>query len=677
MIVHTDAFARAILVALGSGMLVAAVLALIVAVIARALEPSATTRHVLWWIAFSVAAVLPIATIGTSMRRIEHRTAVVATAHVRDEQRGSANARDGATNAGRSANVRRTADPQPAAHGAAAPLQLDWLALGTAAARAAGSLPVLPTALVGSFLTVAIVRLGLLVPGIVWLLRVKRAALPLDESIVRRLRRYRHGMRTGRAATIALSADIDVPIAVGFGTPAILLPIRVAEIETIADLDQIVMHEHAHLNRYDDVTNFVQCIVERLFWFNPVIAFAGRRISLEREIACDDAVVAQTGRAHRYATCLWKLVESAHLPARPVMAPGALLTTKQITRRIEQLLDSKRNALPRLSPASALVLGTLSAGLIFVQAQRAPVIALEDPVSPSASASPRGVAQHAARASAIRDTEPDAIDDISAKAAGGETKRAFKHLLPVGALAEIGVGSGIDIAKDVAESIAPLADIPHIERSLEHAKIVANREILVADGGANGMRLESGGIHRNLPAFRRIEIDGSNDVIVRRGSSNYVDFQNDAELASHTRTIVDGGSLVIDQTGDSYDDRPHKAIVVYAGSIGAIEIDGSADVKLENASGERLAIAISGSGNLVATGSVSNVDLRIEGSGDADMLGLIASTIHISSEGSGSVKVTAPQTLAISLQGSGDVAVRGTPKHVSTEINGSGSITRI
>ena len=146
-----------------------------------------------------------------------------------------------------------------------------------------------------------------------------------------------------------VASVVDVPVAVGFRTPAILLPTSLADAdETLAatgDLDQIVLHEYAHLERYDDWTNALQLVLVRAFWFNPFVAFFAARIALEREIASDDWVVARTGRAHRYATCLWKLVEAVKLPTRRVVAPGALFSPRQITVRIEQLLDSRRSAL--------------------------------------------------------------------------------------------------------------------------------------------------------------------------------------------------------------------------------------------------------------------------------------------------------------------------------------------
>jgi uncharacterized protein YjbI with pentapeptide repeats/beta-lactamase regulating signal transducer with metallopeptidase domain len=378
-----DSVARTVAGALGVGVLEAAGLAAVVFAIVRFSRPSATTRHVLWWIALCAGIALPVASIAASLGRIEHRAAPASAVAPASSAGHSWRALSPASIPMRSLHggtAPRASAPAPAV--AVNPFDESIAALGRLGA-AALALPHAAAALVAVWVAFALGGLGLLARSLFALHAIKRAALPLDESVARRLRRWRHSTRLGRQVELRVSSDVDVPVAVGFKTPTILLPVRVVETEEIADLDQIAMHEYAHLNRYDDWTNLVQRVIERIFWFNPVVLFVGRQISLEREIACDDWVIAQTGRAHRYATCLWKLVESARLPAKPIVAPGALLSPKQITTRIEQLLDSRRNALPRLSPLGAIALGALGIVLVVVQAQRAPVIAIEDvPLAP-------------------------------------------------------------------------------------------------------------------------------------------------------------------------------------------------------------------------------------------------------------------------------------------------------
>jgi uncharacterized protein YjbI with pentapeptide repeats/beta-lactamase regulating signal transducer with metallopeptidase domain len=385
-----EPFARAAATALGLDLLEAVALAAIVCAVAAVSRSSATTRHVLWWIALAACAALPVASIASSFGHVERRVAAGApatAAHARAERPGRhLGARTAASvpveiPVSEALPVTALAG-EPAGAVAAAPALFVG---GWNAATTVAGLPYAATALIALWLAVAGVGWTRLALSLFALHRIKRDALPLDDSVVRRLRRWRHSARTGRAVTLAVSNDVDVPVAVGFRSPAILLPASVVEHQEIADIDQIAMHEYAHLERYDDWTNLLQRVFECALWFNPIVtAFIGRRISLEREVACDDWVIAQTGRAHRYATCLWKLVESSRLPATPIVAPGVLLSPREITVRIERLLDSRRNALPRLSPLGSLGVGALAlAGAVFA-AQHAPAVALTDVPCPPA-----------------------------------------------------------------------------------------------------------------------------------------------------------------------------------------------------------------------------------------------------------------------------------------------------
>ncbi len=385
VLAELDPIAATVVRALAWGVLESTIIWVAVGLWIRMLRPSATTRYVLRWTILGASLLLPLASIGSSLGRIEH-VAGAQQNGVREftKPRGpamSARAAVAVKPSAPLANQVATAAPR-----AWEPVRASQASNGTpqAAFRRIGAWHFLSLSLVGIWLFVSGIRLTLLTLGLVALARIKRIARPLDVDVIRKLRRFRYEARSGRVAEIRVSDDVDVPVAIGFRRPAIVFPRPVVERESIADLDQIAMHEYAHIERYDDWSNLAQRAFEAVLWYHPVVAIIGRSISLERELACDDYVVAHTGRAHRYAACLWKLVESSKLPARSIVAPGALLSPKAITVRIEALLDSKRNALPRLSPLAAIGIGALGICMVVVEAQRAPAIA-DSSFAPAAS----------------------------------------------------------------------------------------------------------------------------------------------------------------------------------------------------------------------------------------------------------------------------------------------------
>ena len=222
---------------------------------------------------------------------------------------------------------------------------------------------------------------------------LKRRSSPLDGALADELP-WLTEVGPGREIYLRLSYETETPVAIGFRRPVILIPTELATADGLVAIEQLILHEHAHLRRHDDWTNLLQRAIERIFWFNPVVWIVGRRIALEREIASDDAVVEKTGEAHAYATSLWKLAREMRMPEHAVVAPGALLTRKQIAVRIEQLLDKKRARLHR-SPAAALGVVLASALAVGFVASSAPAVEL--PAAPETQAAP-ATAWHAERA---------------------------------------------------------------------------------------------------------------------------------------------------------------------------------------------------------------------------------------------------------------------------------------
>ncbi len=113
----------------------------------------------------------------------------------------------------------------------------------------------------------------------------------------------------GRRVTLLISREIEVPAAIGFVRPAVILPAWLLNELPAPELRHVVMHELAHLSRWDDWTNLFQKIVIALLFFHPAVWWLESRLSLEREMACDDAAIKQSGSARTYAECLVRIAE--------------------------------------------------------------------------------------------------------------------------------------------------------------------------------------------------------------------------------------------------------------------------------------------------------------------------------------------------------------------------------
>jgi len=219
---------------------------------------------------------------------------------------------------------------------------------------------------------VAFLRLAI---GLFRLEQLKRDALPLPIEYRDAMARWTSAGKGRRDVRLCVSDEIDVPVAVGLFDAMILIPRSLLERLSESEVDQISLHELAHLRRADDWTNGLQRIVTALFGWNPAVLFVGQQLDLEREVACDDWVLASTGLVRPYATCLAKMAETSAWPYRPMAAPGVFATRKHISLRIERLLGAGRNAATSLSLGPAAVTIAVVGALAFVMQLVAPSVA--------------------------------------------------------------------------------------------------------------------------------------------------------------------------------------------------------------------------------------------------------------------------------------------------------------
>jgi uncharacterized protein (TIGR03435 family) len=166
-----------------------------------------------------------------------------------------------------------------------------------------------------------------------------------------------------RHADLLISLDIVSPIAVGFLRPAIVLPESLLEELSEPEREHVLLHESAHLAKYDDWSNLAMRLLAGALALHPVAIWILGRIEREREMACDDWVVARTGAARPYAASLARLFELRRARRGEILASGIFGSRSRIGDRIEVLLRRGRTFSPRASPtgvvASSVVLGAL------------------------------------------------------------------------------------------------------------------------------------------------------------------------------------------------------------------------------------------------------------------------------------------------------------------------------
>jgi beta-lactamase regulating signal transducer with metallopeptidase domain len=159
-----------------------------------------------------------------------------------------------------------------------------------------------------------------------------------------------------RQVTICASERVRTPAAIGFFRPAIIFPPWILQELSPSELNAVLLHELAHLRRWDDWTNLAQEIIRALFFFHPVFWWIGRDLALEREMACDDFVLASNSNPRAYAQCLVSVAEKSFLRRGLALVQAAAGRTQQTTQRVMRILDAERPTATKVyKPALGLV----------------------------------------------------------------------------------------------------------------------------------------------------------------------------------------------------------------------------------------------------------------------------------------------------------------------------------
>jgi hypothetical protein len=148
------------------------------------------------------------------------------------------------------------------------------------------------------------------------------------------------GFSASRAVTLATSDQVTVPTAIGFFRPMIVIPAWALRELPPEELNIILLHEFAHLRRRDDWSNLLQKIVRAIFLFHPAVWWIEKRLSLEREMACDDLVLAETANPRGYAKCLIGLLEKSVARRAVAMAQAAVHRAQEASLRLARILDA-------------------------------------------------------------------------------------------------------------------------------------------------------------------------------------------------------------------------------------------------------------------------------------------------------------------------------------------------
>lgn len=191
---------------------------------------------------------------------------------------------------------------------------------------------------------------------------IKKSALPLQNSEVRRLyNKCLNEMKITRNIPVYSTAFLKSPIIVGFLKPCIYLPIHLISDYHESDMRYMLLHELQHYRHKDAIANYLMNFAGVLYWFNPFVWFALREMRNDREVACDTSVLKMLKEDdyEDYGNTLINFIEKVSFSPFP-FAASLSGNMKQMKRRIINIASyEKPTFCKKLKGMTAFILTTV------------------------------------------------------------------------------------------------------------------------------------------------------------------------------------------------------------------------------------------------------------------------------------------------------------------------------
>jgi beta-lactamase regulating signal transducer with metallopeptidase domain/DUF4097 and DUF4098 domain-containing protein YvlB len=184
---------------------------------------------------------------------------------------------------------------------------------------------------------------------------ITRRASRLDGSWMSLLEHESRILEIDRPVRLLKTSALSSPVAAGVFSPVILLP-RDADSWDDAHRTVVLRHELAHIARGDAFICLVAGIASALYWFNPLVWIAERRLRAEQERSCDDRVITLGIAASDYAAHLLEVARSATRPGMYGFVSVAMARPSQLEGRLLAVLgDHDRTSVSRSRRVAATV----------------------------------------------------------------------------------------------------------------------------------------------------------------------------------------------------------------------------------------------------------------------------------------------------------------------------------
>ncbi len=161
-----------------------------------------------------------------------------------------------------------------------------------------------------------------------------RSILDLPVTLTRKWRSLAEQLGINRRIQFLKSKLVKVPTVIGWLRPVILVPASMISGMDSEQLQAVILHELAHIRRYDYLVNLIQIGVETIYFFHPAVWWVSSKIRLERENCCDDMAISVIGDKLFYARALTEVADQSMRPQISAVAADGGSLNERLSRLI-------------------------------------------------------------------------------------------------------------------------------------------------------------------------------------------------------------------------------------------------------------------------------------------------------------------------------------------------------
>ncbi len=153
-----------------------------------------------------------------------------------------------------------------------------------------------------------------------------------------RLDALRARLELARPVSVLASALVETPVVTGVWKPVILFPASILSGLPVAQVEALLLHELAHVRRWDLLVQRMQILVESLLFFHPATWWISKVINREREYCCDDLVIEVSGTRTPYAEALLAVEQQRQPAPQFALAAAAYTSGDELMLRMKRIL---------------------------------------------------------------------------------------------------------------------------------------------------------------------------------------------------------------------------------------------------------------------------------------------------------------------------------------------------